>query len=109
MSDNGGKPVEASDALGQAQEHLQINIATEERPPPLPSSLYYSVNYLHLLTLSSAKTVGFSALPFYSLESRISPKIEMSLLLINGITTAFCEVSRKQQKHRILYNAFTSN
>ena len=34
MSDNGGEPVEASDALRQEQEHLQINIATEERPPP---------------------------------------------------------------------------
>jgi hypothetical protein len=34
MSVNVGKPVEASDALGQAQENLNINTATEERPPP---------------------------------------------------------------------------
>jgi len=37
MSDNGRKPVEASDALGQAQEHLQINTAIEETPLPLRS------------------------------------------------------------------------
>lgn len=39
MSDKGGKPVEASDALGQAQEHLQINTATEGHPPPSPRSI----------------------------------------------------------------------